>query len=105
MANPPGLALVPFDILYRRGCSLLAEPLRIRCECLAEVCAKLELPEVACAEGIVGAGRALFAAAIAQGHEGVVAKYLDSSYRPGRRSSAWRKIKPRAATRCPRRIG
>jgi ATP-dependent DNA ligase len=91
--------LVLFDILYHRGCSLLAEPLRIRRECLAEVCAKLEIPEVACAEGIVGAGRALFAAAVAQGHEGVVAEHLDSSYRPGRRLSAWRKIKPRAATR------
>ena len=99
------VCLVLFDILYHRGCSLLAEPLRIRCECLAEECAKLELPEVACAEGIVGAGRALFVAAVTQGHEGVVAKHLDSSYRPGRRSSAWRKIKPRAATRCPRRIG
>jgi hypothetical protein len=30
------------------------------------------------AEGIVGAGRAFFAAAVAAGHEGVVAKRLDS---------------------------
>ena len=97
--------LVLFDILYYRGCSLLAEPLRIRCECLAEVCARLENPEIALAEGIVSRGRELFVAAVAQGHEGVVAKHLDSTYRPGRRSSAWRKIKPRAATRCPRRIG
>lgn len=46
--------------------------------------------------GIVGAGKAFFAAAVAQGHEGVVAKQLASPYRPGFRSAAWRKIKPHA---------
>jgi ATP-dependent DNA ligase len=36
----------------------------------------------------------LYALALAQGHEGVVAKHLASTYRPGRRPPAWRKIKP-----------
>jgi ATP-dependent DNA ligase len=46
-------------------------------------------------EGVVGQGRALYAAALAIAHEGVVAKHLASAYRPGKRSAAWRKIKPR----------
>jgi len=32
----------------------------------------------------VGQGRALYGAALVQGHEGVVAKHLASTYRPGR---------------------
>jgi ATP-dependent DNA ligase len=44
--------------------------------------------------GVVEAGTALYALALARGHEGVVAKRLDSTYRPGRRSPTWRKIKP-----------
>ena len=98
--------LVLFDMLYYRGRSLLGEPFHIRCNCLAELCAKLEMPELAVAPGTVGAGRAFFAAAVAAGHEGVVAKRLDSPYRPGRRSHAWQKIKPRPVApkaRDPRR--
>jgi bifunctional non-homologous end joining protein LigD len=36
---------------------------------------------------------ALYAAAVAAGHEGVVAKRKDSRYQPGRRSPAWVKIR------------
>jgi ATP-dependent DNA ligase len=50
--------------------------------------------EVLFSTGVVEAGTALYALASAQGHEGVVAKRLASTYRPGRRSPAWRKIKP-----------
>jgi hypothetical protein len=39
-------------------------------------------------------------AALAQGHEGVMAKHLASSYRPGKRAAAWRKIKPRRRRTC-----
>ena len=98
--------LVLFDLLYYRGRSLLAEPLHVRCDCLAEACAPLEMPELTVAEGIVGAGRAFFAAAVAGGHEGVVAKRLDAPYCPGRRAHAWQKIKPRPVApeaRDPRR--
>jgi ATP-dependent DNA ligase len=44
--------------------------------------------------GVVGTGTAVYALALARGHAGVVAKRLASPYRPGRRSPAWRKIKP-----------
>jgi len=43
---------------------------------------------------VVGPGKAFFAALVAQGQEGMMAKHLASRYRPGRRSAAWRKIKP-----------
>ena len=38
-----------------------------------------------------------------QGGEGVLAKHLSSTYRPGRRSAAWRKIKPRPRGTCQKR--
>jgi ATP-dependent DNA ligase len=87
---------VLFDLLYHRGRSLLKEPLARRREVLAEACRRLDgVAEVLFSEAVVGPGTALYAAALAKGHEGVVAKHLASTYRPGRRSAAWRKIKPR----------
>jgi ATP-dependent DNA ligase len=61
---------------------------------LAEACAGLSVPEVLFSEGVVGQGQACYAAALALGLEGIMAKHLASSYRPGRRSPTWRKIKP-----------
>jgi ATP-dependent DNA ligase len=43
---------------------------------------------------VVGAGQRFFVEAVRQGQEGVMAKHLASRYRPGRRSAAWKKIKP-----------
>jgi bifunctional non-homologous end joining protein LigD len=45
----------------------------------------------------VGEGSALVAATAAQGLEGVIAKRVDSRYRPGTRTKDWRKIKNRTA--------
>ena len=86
---------VVFDALYDAGRCLLHEPLAQRRQVLAHVCQQLAAPEVRFSEGILGAGTALYAAVVAQGQEGVMAKHLASTYRPGRRSAAWRKIKPR----------
>ena len=90
---------VLFDLLYHREHCLLQEPLARRREVLAEVCRRLDVAEVLFSEAVVGQGNALYAAALARGHEGVVAKRLGSAYRPGRRSSAWQKIKPRLKAR------
>jgi bifunctional non-homologous end joining protein LigD len=92
---------VVFDLLYHRGRCLLREPLARRREELAALCARLDLPEVLFSAGVVEAGTALYALALARGHEGVVAKRLSSTYRPGRRAPAWRKIKPRGHADCP----
>jgi ATP-dependent DNA ligase len=85
---------VVFDLLYQAGRCLLREPLAQRRELLAELCQGLAVADVHFSAGVIGAGTALFEAAVARGHEGVMAKYLGSRYRPGRRSAAWRKIKP-----------
>ena len=86
---------VLFDLLYHAGRCLLKEPLLRRREMLEQLCQRLDAVDVALSVGVVGQGRALYAAALAQGHEGVMAKHLASRYRPGRLSVVWRKIKPR----------
>ncbi len=88
-----------FDLLYYRGRCLIHEPLSLRRTVLAEACSRLDTAEVVFSAGVVGAGTAFFAAAVSQGHEGIVAKLLTSRYRPGRRSPAWLKIKPRQLKR------
>jgi ATP-dependent DNA ligase len=97
------VSYVVFDLLYHAGRCLLHEPLARRREVLAELCQRLEAPEVWFSEAVVGAGRALYAAVVAKGHEGVVAKHLASPYRPGRRSAAWWKIKPQPRGTCKAR--
>jgi bifunctional non-homologous end joining protein LigD len=46
----------------------------------------------------VGGGAELLEATRAQGLEGVIAKHMDSPYRPGTRTKDWRKIKNRVRT-------
>jgi bifunctional non-homologous end joining protein LigD len=72
----------------------LGQPLRTRRAVLQELLQRLPLPGVIFSEGVVGPGLAFFAALVAQGQEGMMAKHVASCYRPGRRSAAWRKIKP-----------
>jgi ATP-dependent DNA ligase len=104
LANPWKIRFAPrwcpvhyvvFDLLYHGGRCLLREPLQERRTRLAALCAETPLAEVIFSTGVVGAGRAWFEAVVAQGHEGIMAKFLGSPYQAGRRSSAWRKIKPR----------
>ena len=62
--------------------------------------AKVPEPVLEFSAGVVGGGKDFFARVVAQGHEGVMAKDLASRYSPGKRSSAWRKIKPVAVIPC-----
>jgi ATP-dependent DNA ligase len=94
---------VVFDLLYHGGRCVMQEPLARRREVLAELCRRLNAADVRFSAGVIEAGKALFEGAIAQGHEGVMAKHLASIYQPGRRSAAWRKIKPRLQGACARR--
>ena len=84
--------LVLFDLLEADSASVVDEPLAERTRRLHE----LVRPS---AQVIVSPqfdeGEALLAVAEEQGLEGVVAKRVDSRYRPGRRSSDWRKLKLR----------
>src|SRR5262245_9430311 len=89
---------VLFDLLYHGGRCLMREPLVRRREVLAEVCERLD-GVVVFSPAVIGAGTALFQAAVAARHEGVVAKQLISIYRPGKRSVTWKKIKPQSRRR------
>jgi len=60
----------------------MQEPLMRRREVLAEVCKKLDVPEVEFSHSVVGAGTALYQAVVADGQEGIMAKQHTSMYRP-----------------------
>ncbi len=80
-----------FDLLYLDGHSLMGLPYmerRARLEAL-----ELSGPAWRVPGAHAGAGTRLLEATEAQGLEGVVAKRLDSRYEPGRRGSAWIKVK------------
>ena len=85
---------VVFDVLAIQGRMLLAYPLQARREMLQGLLDPLQEPRLVFSAGVVGAGRRFFAEAVRQGQEGMMAKHLASRYRPGRRSAAWKKIKP-----------
>jgi bifunctional non-homologous end joining protein LigD len=83
--------MVCFDLLHFAGVNLRAAPYVERRRYLSQCL----LPSTHVQ--LIHAGKdaaALYAAAIASGYEGVVAKRLDSIYQPGQRVAAWRKVKP-----------
>jgi bifunctional non-homologous end joining protein LigD len=80
-----------FDLLWLDGHSLMELPYIQRRERLAslEPCGeRWQTPE-----HIVGRGEEVLRASAEQELEGIVAKRLDSTYQPGRRSTSWIKIK------------
>ena len=91
MATVPVVYAV-FDILWLDGRSLLAESYAERRKVLESMGLERKgtwhVPS-----SHVGDGQALLDAASATGLEGVVSKRLTSTYEPGRRSTAWRKVK------------
>jgi DNA ligase D-like protein (predicted ligase) len=88
-----------FDMLVERGRSLLQEPLRQRRARLRDLLTGVTAP-LLYSDGVAGQGRDFFAQAVAQGHEGVIAKHLGGRYQPGKRARAWRKIKPVGVLPC-----
>jgi DNA ligase D-like protein (predicted ligase) len=93
--QPAAITYLVFDLLCERGRALLQEPLQRRRASLRTLLKGLHEPLLLYSDGVVGAGRQFFTEAVAQGHEGAVAKQLNSHYCPGQRSPAWRKLKPR----------
>ena len=91
---------VLFDILYFQSRSLLQEPFARRRSVLVEVLTELNAPHLVLSEGIAQFGREFFERVVAQGHEGIMAKHQSSRYLPGRRSTAWKKIKPTLVVPC-----
>jgi bifunctional non-homologous end joining protein LigD len=80
-----------FDLLHFAGLDLRQAPYADRRRYLAQCL--LPSPRVQLVHASED-GVALYAAALAQGFEGVMAKRRDSRYEAGRRSNAWLKIKP-----------
>ncbi len=89
----PGLVYQAFDLLYLDGRSLLDVPLEDRKRLLKSVLKPH--PRVRFASHVDGEGLAFYAAAEAQGLEGVIAKLRRSRYEPGKRTNAWLKLKVR----------
>ena len=87
------LKLWVFDILYLDGRELLDAPYRERRELLEKL-----IPVEYLAPRIVSSSieevQAFMRRAMDEGHEGLMAKSLDSPYRPGRRERLWLKVKP-----------
>ncbi len=85
---------IVFDQLYDAYRPLLGRPLAVRRDILGSTLGRAGSPRLVFSQGVRGAGRAFFGQVVDRQLEGVVAKRLDSLYRPGRREGAWIKIKP-----------
>ena len=84
-----------FDVLWVEGHTTLSLPYHERRALLEAL--HLDGPAWQTPPATVGRGEAVLATATELGLEGIVAKRLDSTYQAGRRSDAWRKIKPTAS--------
>jgi DNA ligase-1 len=81
-----------FDCLHAEGRSLVDRPLRERVAALAQVVpAELQFPRLTTAAK--PAARAFYEAALAAGHEGLMAKSPAAPYEAGNRGASWLKIK------------
>jgi DNA ligase-1 len=82
-----------FDILYLNGESLIAVPYLQRRQILSENAGNIPLTKQVIIDKIEEAEQFL-KEAINAGHEGLMAKKIDSPYTPGIRGKRWLKIKP-----------
>ncbi len=87
------LRLYLFDLLYLDGKALVDRPYSERWNLLSSIC-----PADLLAERLVtdqaGEAGSFLRRAVGAGHEGLVAKSLESRYTPGMRGKLWFKIKP-----------
>lgn len=86
------LTLILFDILYLNGESLINKTYLKRRQILSETAGGLQLSRQLVTDEPVKAQRFL-QEALKTGHEGLMAKKLESAYTPGRRGKRWLKIK------------
>ena len=91
IAREAPVTYVIFDLLHLDGRLTMELPYRRRRELLEQL--ELQGPAWRTPAYHAGDGRDFLAATAAHGLEGVIAKRLDSHYRPGERSGAWLKIK------------
>jgi bifunctional non-homologous end joining protein LigD len=85
-----------FDMLWLADHSTCELPYRERrtlLERLALAGPSWQTPPTTFGDGVAGTGDAVLEASKSLGLEGVVAKRIDSTYQPGKRSDAWLKVK------------
>lgn len=82
-----------FDIMQANSDSLLAEPLSERLKVLQKHAVRKANKYIVVTAPYSGSGEAAYAKAIKDGMEGIVAKALNSSYVPGKRTPNWLKVK------------
>jgi bifunctional non-homologous end joining protein LigD len=94
------VALMVFDLLCENGQSLCERPLTERRARLEQLFATPKrgrepflVSPIRLSEIVKGDGRALYDQALTRGWEGLIVKHADSLYRPGRRTTDWRKVK------------
>jgi DNA ligase-1 len=93
------LALYLFDCMYLNGRSLIDEPYETRWQTLSEMAAGKYLAS----RKIIGdkdEAEAFLNDSISAGHEGLMAKALDSAYLPGNRGKLWFKVKAAETIDC-----
>jgi len=93
MVDEIPLKLYLFDILYLNGRQLIDEPYEERWKLLNQLCESRYLARRIVTSSASEA-QAFLKEALAEGHEGLMAKALDSLYTPGKRGKKWFKIKP-----------
>ncbi|MEM9727257.1 MAG: ATP-dependent DNA ligase [Myxococcota bacterium] len=87
------LSVFLFDLLYLDGTPLIDDPLRVRIDKLSSLSPEACLPPAYVTNDIELA-EAHWQRALDQGHEGLMAKSLESPYEAGNRGSQWLKLKP-----------
>lgn len=98
-ANDIPLNLHLFDCLLLNGASSIDEPYEKRWETLSEVSSGKHLARRRITADVVEA-ESFLKDALAAGHEGLMAKALNSPYMPGNRGKLWFKIKPAETVDC-----
>jgi bifunctional non-homologous end joining protein LigD len=95
LASTAPVTYVIFDLLWLDGHSLMDRPYAERRQALVDL--HLDGYHWLTPRPLEGAGRDILEASRAAGLEGVVAKRVDSRYRPGQRDGSWLKIKNTAS--------
>lgn len=93
MISEVPVKLYLFDVLFSDGEALIDNPYRQRWERLSAIAPPELLADRLVTDDATQAERFL-ERAMAEGHEGLMAKALDSTYEPGSRGKKWLKIKP-----------
>lgn len=88
-----------FDCLLLNGRSLIDEPYEKRWQTLSEITSGRYLARRQITAERIGA-ESILKDALAAGHEGLMAKALNSPYMPGNRGKLWFKIKPAETVDC-----